>query len=374
MSKNPPETLFNHGGNIFRYARHALDEGSKIIDFSANINPVGLSGKAVKILKNPEKIKFLIENYPDVYPERFADALSDFHKIDKKFIFAGAGATELIFNAVNILKPGTVFIAEPSFSEYERASAIANSNIIHIDTFISENFEFKEKSLLRFFKNIKKISKNDLFFIASPSNPAGTILHKDILIEILKALKQRNAFLILDESFMDFCEEFSAKFIIPDFDNLIIIRSMTKFFAMPGQRLGYIFAVPKIIKKFAETVMPWKITSLGAAIAVASLKDGNYVLKTLNLLNNLKKDLLTEFEKLKLFKIMPGRANFFLIKIKTNLFNSNDLKNYLLKSRILIRSCSDYRGLSDKYFRIAVRKKAENDLLIEKLKKFISAV
>jgi threonine-phosphate decarboxylase len=365
----PAACILNHGGNILPYGYK-----NGFIDFSANINPLGLSKNALKILKDFERLKFLMENYPEAYPESFINTLSNYHDIDKKFIFPGAGATDLIFGIADILKPETVIIVEPSFSEYERASVIAKANLIHINTYFSENFELKGKSLLKLLENIKKLDKNGLVFLASPSNPAGAVTPINTIMEILKHIKAKNAFLVLDESFMDFCEANSSKYISENFDNLIIIRSLTKFFAMPGQRLGYIFANPKIITKLAERVMPWKITSIGTAIASASLNNEDYILKTVISLNKLKKSILSKFSRLKAFEIIPGTANFFLVKIKTEEFNAEDLKKHLLKSGVLIRYCGNYRGLGDKYFRIAVRKKPENDYLAEKLKEFIKNV
>jgi threonine-phosphate decarboxylase len=360
--------IFNHGGNIARFGYK-----SGIIDFSANINPLGLSKKAEKILKNLKQVKFFIENYPEIYPDSFINTLSAYHGIDKKYIFSGAGAAGLIFNIVNTLNPNNIIIVEPSFSEYERAAAAqaGKPGIIHINTYFSENFELKGKSLSKLLGDIKKLGKNDLVFIASPSNPAGAIIPENTVTEILKQVKMKNAFLVLDESFVDFCEEFSLKsFVGEGFDNLIIIRSMTKFFAMPGQRLGYVFANPEMITKLIASSVPWKITSLASEIASASLSDKDYILESRNLLSRLKKDLHGKLKKIKSFEIIPGAANFFLIKIKACGFNAEDLKNGLLRSGILIRYCGDYRGLDDKYFRIAVRKKPDNGLLVKKLKEF----
>jgi threonine-phosphate decarboxylase len=354
--------MISHGGNILNYGYN-----SGVIDFSANINPIGLSKKAVKILKDFERLKFFTENYPEIYPDSFTNDISDYHNIDKRFIFPGAGASDLIFGISNILKPEKAIIVQPSFSEYERALLISRTNLIHINTHFSENFELKGKSLSKFLDNIKKLGKNDIAFLANPSNPAGALTPANTVTEILKHIKSSKAFLVIDESFMDFCEENSSKYISENFENLIIIRSMTKFFAMPGQRLGYIFANNKIIKKFAESAIPWRIASIGSAVASASLGDRNYVLKTINSLNCLKKGMAAKLSCLKDFHVVPSAANFFLIKIKSKDFNAIDLRKRLLKSGILIRCCGNYRGLGDKYFRIAVRKKHENDYLAAEL-------
>jgi threonine-phosphate decarboxylase len=379
FSVNP---LYNeiHGGNILDYGYK-----SGIIDFSANINPLGLSPKASEILKDFKKLKFFTENYPKNYPELFVNALSFYHGIEKQFICAGAGASELIFNITAKLNPKNVIIAEPSFYEYERAalSKIPESKIFRINTYLSDNFELKEKSLSKLINCINEnIGENDAVFIASPSNPAGNITPLLTITAILKKLKEKKAFLILDESFMDFCEDFSAKHLIAGtslddkelsgtdkFDNLIIIRSMTKFFAMPGLRIGYAFANPFLTERLSESSIPWKITSLSEQTAYLSVCDEDYVLRSRLLIRELKKDFENKLKKIRFLRIIPGSANFFLIKITDEGLNAENLKNYLLESGILIRNCGGYRGLNDKYFRIAVRKKSENDYLIKQLKK-----
>jgi threonine-phosphate decarboxylase len=369
-----------HGGNILDYGYE-----SGIIDFSANINPLGLSQKASEILKDFKKLKFFTENYPKNYPGLFINALSFYHGIEKQFICEGAGASELIFNITAQLNPKNVIIVEPSFYEYERAalSIISKPKIFHINTYLSENFELKEKSLSKLTNCISEnIGENDAVFIASPSNPAGNITPLPTITAILKKLKEKKAFLILDESFMDFCEDFSAKHFIEGtslddkelngtdkFDNLIIIRSMTKFFAMPGLRIGYAFASPFLTERLSESSVPWKITSLSEQTAYLSICDDDYILRSRLKIKELKKDFENKLKKIGFLRIIPGAANFFLIKINDEGLNAENLKSYLLESGILIRNCGGYRGLNDKYFRIAVRKKSENDYFIKQLKK-----
>ncbi len=369
-----------HGGNIIDYGYEC-----GIIDFSANINPLGLSQKASEILKDFKKLKFFTENYPTIYPELFVNALSFYHGIEKQFICEGAGASELIFNITAKLNSKNVIIVEPSFYEYERAalSKIPKSKIFHINTYLSENFELKEKSLSKLINCINEnIGENDAVFIASPSNPAGNITPLRTIVQILKKLKEKKAFLILDESFMDFCEDFSSKHLIAGtsldyketsgrnkFENLIIIRSMTKFFAMPGLRIGYAFANPFLTQLLSETSIPWKITSISEQIAYSSIFDNDYILRSRMLIEKLRKDFENKLKKIPFLRIIPGSANFFLIKIIDERLNSEDLKNYFLECGILIKNCGGYRCLNDKYFRIAVRKKSENDYFIRQLKK-----
>lgn len=379
---NLEEHDMEHGGNVLSYEK-AVYEGivdsvgfsfspPKIIDFSAGINPFGLSKNAVKIIKNYRLVKFFTENYPEVYNETLISTISAYHNIAKEYIFLGAGATDLIFNAAQLFRPKTVIIAEPSFLEYERAAAAVKSAIFHINTEHTEQFNLSGTSYESLLRDIETVTENDLVFIANPSNPAGAITSLQNIKRILAVLRGAGAFLILDESFIDFCEEFSAKELVTEHDNLIIIRSLTKFFAMPGQRLGYIIANDKIIQKFSEYIMPWKITNLAAVIADISLKDKEYIANTRLKLKKIKANLLKGLKIIEELEVIPGKANYFLIKIKSKRFNGLDLKDYLLKSGILIRYCGNYRGLNVQYFRIAVKNRRENNFLMQKLKEFIA--
>lgn len=365
----------NHGGNILSYEKnicaHSVKD-SNFIDFSANINPFGLSNKAVKILKNHRLIKFFIENYPDAYPATLINAISGYHNTDKESIFLGAGATDLIFSIMQTMRPNTTLIVEPSFMEYERSAMSVKSSLVYIKTYPVNNFNLLGTSYLNLLKSIEEMGENSLIFIANPSNPAGTVTPLYNIEEILKKSKKRGIFLILDESFMDFCEKFSAKHLIGRYDNLIIIRSLTKFFAMPGQRLGYAIANNKTVKRFTKYIIPWKITEIGTNIAIASLSDKDGITATLQKLEKLKVNFYNKLKTINELTVIPSEANYFLIKIKSNNFTASDLKKYLIETGILIRCCNNYRGLSDQYFRVAVKKQPENKYLIEKLKEFIN--
>ena len=411
-----------HGGNLFKeFNKNDYDifnffnEAKKKIDFSANINPLGLSKNALCILKNTKLLKFLIENYPEVYPERLTNKLCDHHNVHNANITIGAGATNLIYKILSVFKPENVLIAEPSFAEYKRACSVLKINTVHQSTCFEEEFKLINNNLTEFIDKIKNLRKNDFIFIASPSNPAGVITSISTIQEILKLCRNKNIYLILDESVMDFKEEYSSKHLIEEFDNLIILRSMTKFFAIPGERLGYILSCKKNILKIINTAVPWGISGLASALSISSLSDKKYIKDTVQYVNKLKEEMYNELLKFKIFKIIYGEANFLLIKIKTennsnsyqscNYYNYNqnnynydvhntchsdnivnkinsetyqnisdsalNLKNYLLNSDILIRYAGNYNCLDDSFFRIAIKKRGENKILIDKLKKYV---
>ncbi|MHB8292860.1 MAG: pyridoxal phosphate-dependent aminotransferase, partial [bacterium] len=399
---------FEHGGNLFKAFNknnndydilNFFNEAKKKIDFSANINPLGLSKNALCILKNTKLLKFLIENYPEVYPERLTNKLCDYHYVHNANIAISAGATNLIYKILSVFKPENVLIAEPSFTEYKRVCSVLKINTVHQCTCFEEEFKLINNNLTEFIDKIKNLRENDFIFIASPSNPAGVITPIGTIKEILKLCRNKNIYLILDESFMDFKEEYSSKHLIEEFDNLIVLRSMTKFFAIPGERLGYILSCKKNILKIINTAVPWEISGLASALAIASLSDKKYIADTIQCVDKLKEEMYNDLLKFKVFKIIYGEANFLLIKIKTennsnNYHNCNqnnynydvhntchsnnivnkinsenyqnisgsalNLKNYLLNSDILIRYAGNYNCLDDSFFRIAIKKRKEN--------------
>ncbi len=393
-----------HGGNLLGELDqndydilNIFNKAKKKIDFSANINSLGLSKNALCILKNTKLLKFLIENYPEIYPERLINKLSDYHCIQSGNIFIGAGATNLIYKILSVFKPENALIAEPSFSEYERACEVFKINTLHQCTLLEDDFKLINGSLTKFIDKIKNLNERDLIFIASPSNPAGAITPINTVIEILKICKKKKVYLILDESFMDFKEECSSKHLVEKFDNLIILRSMTKFFAIPGERLGYIVSCEKNILNMLKNNAPWGIGGLASALAVSSLSDTEYIENSIKYINKLKNELYNDILKLKIFEIIQGEANFLLLKIKTahhrsanyndnksnNNSNSNDnnnnnqlssaltIKDYLFNKGILIRYAGTYRCLDCNFFRIAVKTRKDNKILISELKKYI---
>ncbi|ABR33449.1 threonine-phosphate decarboxylase CobD [Clostridium beijerinckii] len=348
---------FGHGGNAKEISRENKINYKDIIDFSANINPLGMSSSVKDaIIEGIDEI----EKYPDITYFELKDSIEKFENVSKENLILGNGAAEVLFNAVRGVNPKNSLILAPTFSEYEEAAKAINSNIIYYNLKEENDFNIREDILHDINENL------DLVFICNPNNPTGVITEIDLLKRILNKAERNNVRVIIDESFLDFREEsFSMIPYIDEYKNLIIIKSLTKFFALPGIRIGYAICSDLTLKEKIETTSPaWNINILAEIATKAALNEKNYIKKSIEFIDHEKKYLYNEIREIDGIKVFEPSVNFILLKTLIKI----DLKKELLKNNILIRSCSNYVGLDNRYYRIAVRSHEENYKLIKIMK------
>jgi len=348
---------FGHGGNAKEISRKNKIDYDKILDFSANINPLGMPTSVKKaIIEGLDEV----EKYPDITYFELKCAIGEFEDINKENLILGNGAAEVLFNVVRGIDPNNTLILAPTFSEYEEATKAINGTIIYYKLKEENNFHIQE-DILDYIN-----SELDLIFICNPNNPTGVITSKDLLVKILIKAKKNNVIVLIDESFLDFIEvNLSMISYINEYENLIIIKSLTKFFVLPGIRIGYGICSNASLKEKLEKISPaWNINILAEIATKTGLKDKTYIRKTLKFIKSEKKYLYNELKEIKQLKVYEPSANFILLKTRIKI----NLKNMLLKNNILIRSCSNYEGLDNSYYRIAVRNHEENSKLIENIR------
>jgi len=348
---------FGHGGNAKEISRKNKIQYEKIIDFSANINPLGMPGSVKKaIIEGIDEI----EKYPDITYFELKCSIGEFEKISENNLILGNGAAEVLFNVVRGINPQNTLILAPTFSEYEEATRAINGNIFYYKLKEENDFYIKEDILDYINYDL------DLMFICNPNNPTGVITEKKLLEKILIKAKEYGVKLVIDESFLDFIEgSFSMISYVNEYENLIIIKSLTKFFAVPGIRIGYGICSDASLKEVIEKISPaWNINILAEIATKIGIKDENYINKSIKFIRKEKKYLYNELKEIKGLKVYEPSVNFILLKT----LNKINLKNELLKNNILIRSCSNYQGLDDNYYRVAVRTHDENALLISSIR------
>jgi len=359
------EDLFNyqHGGNLKKAIEKYGIPSEKIIDFSANINPLGFSSKIKEtVTKNLNQLS----HYPDPECREAREEISGYFKIDYSNIILGNGSTELIYLIVQTLKPKKALIPVPTFSEYERA--LSNNNVPIEFCKSEEELEFS----LSINKIISQLKGIDLVFLCNPNNPTGTFLPRQELLILVKEIQRRKIFLVIDEAFIDLQEEESLIKEVKNYDYLIILRSLTKFYSLPGLRLGFTVADSKFIKKLEKQKIPWSVNCLAQLVIKDLFQDEAFIYKSKQLILQEKQFLYNKLSKIQGLKVYKPSVNFIFLKLLGNIF-SQELIDHLAKKGILIRDCSNFRGLEKgKFIRIAVRKHKENIKLLKELKMILT--
>ncbi len=341
---------YEHGGNeIFK--------NNNIIDFSANINPLGLKEDSFKILKDALNKSV---SYPDNFSTNLRKAIEKYENINKEYIFCSNGASDIIFRAVNYIKPKKALILAPTFADYERALKTVDCNIYKHILLEEDDFNLKEDIL-----QIIKKEQFDIIFLCNPNNPTGQLIENDLIEKILQETK---GYVFVDECFIDFIEDnskYTSKNLIAKYDKLIILKAFTKIFALAGFRLGYcISSNLKTIENLYFYGADWPVSIFAQEMGIYCLKDCHIYLKeSLNYINIEKEKIINSLKKLG-FKIIGSNANYIFFKGFKN-FDKILYEDY----NIAIRNCGNYTNLTNEFFRIGIYKKEQNEKLINAIEK-----
>ncbi|AOY76350.1 threonine-phosphate decarboxylase CobD [Clostridium formicaceticum] len=353
-----------HGGNIFEIQRNCNIHKDDLLDYSANINPLGLPGSLkAMILHSIEDL----QHYPDIHYEELKTAISQYYCIDKKDIFVGNGAAQIIFDTINALNPKKTMILAPTFSEYERALKVSGSVIIEHLLKEEENFAVNVEELLKVMDE-----SIDLMVLCNPNNPTSSLLKAEEIRMILEKAVEKNICLMMDEAFMDFVDEeqqYSMLQYYKEYDNLVIVRAFTKFYGIPGLRLGFGLCSNKNLKeKISKRTIPWSLNTFAGYFGKVLLTENSYVEKTHTWLKNEKERFVEKLKEIDGLKIFPPSVNFILIKILKPGFDVLQLQEKLLEKNVLIRNCSNFGNLDKSFFRIAIKNSVDNDKFLEALR------
>ena len=327
-----------------------------IIDFSSNVTPIGIPSSVKKILKkNIDNIK----DYPDFSSSLVLSSLKKYTKLEKSNLLVGNGAIEIIYNFcfAFLSKKISVLIPIPTFQEYEIAAKLSNCKISYFKTMdLSKNLDLF----------ISQIPKRGCIFICNPNNPTGKLLLKSQLLDIIKAAKKLSTIVFVDECFIEMVPTSNESVIsyIKKYDNLFVLRSLTKSFALPGIRIGYAAASNQIINILQKIKIPWSVNSLAQNAAITALENKSHLKKSNLIIKRELNYLKNKINTLNGFDCYDSSTNFILIKTK---FDSTKLQQKLLKQNILIRNCKNFRGLDNHHIRVAVKSHKDNLKLVKAL-------
>ena len=336
-----------HGGDVYRHR--------DVLDFSANMNPLGTPRSVIDAAA--ESLKEIC-NYPDIRCTVLTQALAEYEQVPAEWLICGNGAAELIFMLALGLKPEKALLLAPAFAEYEQALRTVGCGL-HWHSLTEERGFSLDRSIL------KEITpETDLVILCNPNNPTGVLTGPELMRDILEKCRETGTFLAVDECFLDFVEErerYSLKDCLADFRNLFLLKAFTKRYAMAGIRLGYgICSDPGVLEKMQASVQPWSVSVPAQAAGTAALREEAYVERAREMVRTEREFLRQGLEKLG-FRVYDSRANYLFFR------GPRGLTGHALKNHVLIRDCSNYRGLTEGYYRVAVRTREENRKLLEAL-------
>ena len=354
---------YQHGGDVYTALLKDGKEREAWMDFSANINPLGTPKSVQKAI---QKAALQLEDYPDPLCRELREAIAQKEELDPANIVCGNGAADLIFRIITALSPQKAVLLAPTFSEYEKALTEKGCTLFFYALQEEKGYTLKGQELIAFLEEKESV---EVLFLCNPNNPTGQMLLKEEIEQILSYCQGKGIFVVVDECFIDFLEEpwkASVKALLPQYECLLILKAFTKLYALAGARLGYALSGnTSLIEKIQHTGQAWSVSSLAQAAGIASLKEEVYVEETKKLIQKERTFLKEELKRLGM-KVYGSHANYLFFFTK----ETSSLEKWLYKRKILIRNCSNYRGLCQGYYRVAVRSPKENRKLIEEIRRW----
>jgi threonine-phosphate decarboxylase len=346
--------MTGHGGIIHLASRVTGIPVGDIIDFSASINPLGVPDSVARAIT--ESIGSLV-HYPEPFADQLALRLAAHLGVEAGTVLCGNGSTELIYLTARAFTPGKVLIPAPAFSEYERACRLVPGSVCTGFTLSADgNFDLDPD---RF---IHALQGCDMAFLCNPNNPTGRLVSKDSVLAIAEAAARQSCYLVVDEAFIDFAPDQSVVRHVAGMSHMIVLRSLTKFYALSGLRIGYAVVPQALVGRMKDHKEPWSINALAQSAGMAAVDDRAYQDRTMQVIRQEKLFLEQELRRIGV-GYLPSVPNYYLLRLP----KAQDAVAGLRKKGILVRDCSNFDGLDASYIRIAVRSRSENERLLKEL-------
>lgn len=349
-----------HGSDLEKIEAFYGIPKEKIISFSSNVNPLGISDKLKEHLASHLDV---ITTYPDREYTSLRNSIATYTGTEKEYIIPGNGTTELISLVFQVIHPGKSLILGPTYSEYEREIQLGGGSASYFVLKEEDDFSLNTDALLQ------ELDKDyQLLVICNPNNPTSTCLAPENMQKIVAFCHEKNIFVLVDETYIEFVENVTAASAIglcKTYSNLIVLRGTSKFFASPGLRLGYgVTANEDILNAIHLYVNPWSINSLAVTAGEFMFSDRDYIEATRQLIFKERERLVMELKKIPDLKVYEPTANFVLVKILTERYSAQDLFEAAIQKGLMLRNCSSFHSLNDKFFRFCFLLPEQNDMLL----------
>ncbi len=342
-----------HGGNVHGLARQLGTEVATLLDFSANINPLG----------PPEWLRPLISSevaslvhYPDPYAGKLVQAIAERYQVPEESVLVANGTTELLYHLPRLLGRHHALIPAPAYIDYTKVMTLAGMTVRPFLLAAELGFKLQPGELAPL------LTGGELVVLGSPNNPTGALVDADQIIQLARS--HPATLFLIDEAFLDFVE--GGRSVAFTGDNIMTLHSMTKFFAIPGLRLGFGIFPLAIARLLRQHLPPWTVNTLAQAVGIRALADHDFAAQSRALCQDLRIELMQELQRLPDLEVFESAANYLLLRFRDGR-DAKLLAASLLEQKIMIRLCANYTGLDAGYFRIAVRTAADNRRLLDAL-------
>lgn len=345
-----------HGGNIYKKAKELGISENQILDYSANISPLGIPSHIKKAMV--DAIEGTI-NYPDPDCTALREAIGRQDGVEPDCVTCGNGGADLLYRLAFGLKPKKVLLPVPAFVEYEEAMTAAGARMVY-ET-MDEDFHIQEDMTERITED------TDLVILCNPNNPTGLLTPRRQVLAVLERAKEMHCRVLVDECFLEICreeEQYTVKSYLKEYPNLMILKSFTKLYAIPGVRLGYLLCADReVIAQVNRAGQAWSVSHIAQCAGVAALSHPEYKAAVIDAVEKECIYMKKEMANLPL-TLYDGRANYLFFRTP----GVTDLDRRLESRGIMIRNCSNYVNLGNDYWRIAVKTHEENVILLRELR------
>ncbi len=355
----------SHGGDVWGFSRKYNIPPEQVLDFSGPINFLGPSPKALQAVKENAR---LIRFYPDPNPVEFREHIAAYvgHGVKPSNVILGNGSIELIYMVAEAFKGKfRAIIPIPSFSEYEKAVLRVGGEVIFVP--LPSDFELETEKI----KNAVT-ADTKIIYICNPHSPSGRMYGRKDILSVTEFCQKKGVIVSVDENYIEFAlkgEDTTVAGFTKEFPNLFVIRSVTKFYGMPGIRFGYAIGSEEFIDRLQTVRQPWSINGLAAEATLAAFGDTEFIENTKRSVREEKTKFSKSLSEIRGLQVYPSETNFLLVRITSAKINSTALREELGKEGLLIRDCCTFMGLDTSYFRVTVRSAEDNAKLVEALKR-----
>jgi threonine-phosphate decarboxylase len=369
MSAAPPILTPAHGGQLRQIAARYGIPVDQLLDFSSNINPAGPPSSVPAAIRNALENLSTLTKYPDLELIELKQAIMNYTGVAPENIAVANGFVPLLEAALRSLQIKRCLLPVPCFTEYRKALENSCVSVAPYHLSSGENFHYEPDTIL----NTLLDHSCDAILLANPQNPSGVIYDAGNMQRLIEMAARHSVTVLLDEAFIDYCLAMSLTQWSIQQANVIVFRSVTKFFALPGLRVAYAISRSSQVNAMNHFIAPWPVTCFASEAVCAALGDETYAEESRIANDRRRFELEQELVRLKI-AIYPSSANFLLLRFSAEVEVSQLWERMIVEEKTVLRSCANFEELAAGHLRIAVRSEQENVRLIRGLERVLPSL